>query len=157
MPTRRLARSLLAAAAGLAALAAPAARAQIPPGPSVLVKPADVRWKPDPRAAGAQEAVLVGDPTQGGFYVLRVKVARGSRIAPHTHPDMRYATVLSGTLMLGFGNRFDPAALRPYAAGTLLVIPAHAPHFLSGDKGEAVVQFHGMGPTGSTPVTAATR
>src|SRR3954469_12160577 len=35
---------------------------------------------------------------KGAFYTSRLRLEKGGQVAPHTHPDARYTTVLSGTL-----------------------------------------------------------
>ena len=48
-----------------------------------------------------QVAVLFGDPTKPGVYVVRVKVPSGLKLMPHWHPDeVRTVVVLSGTFLL---------------------------------------------------------
>lgn len=42
---------------------------------------------------------------------LRVHLAAGGRIRPHTHPDERNSTVLKGVLYVGFGRIFDESKL----------------------------------------------
>ena len=51
--------------------------------------PADVKWKDSP-FPGVQTAVISGDPTQPGLYVVRAKYGPGAKVMPHTHPDTRY-------------------------------------------------------------------
>jgi quercetin dioxygenase-like cupin family protein len=149
---RRLARAAAAAAVSLASLAVTPAFAEGTTGPSVDVKPADIQWKADPRAAGLQTAVLSGDPKQAGLYVVRVKIARGAMLKPHTHPDVRYTTVLAGEVLIGFGEAFDVAKMKAYPAGSFLVMPANAPHYVLARDGDVLIQDAGIGPTGSTPV-----
>src|ERR1700744_3464749 len=59
----------------------------------------------------ARLAVLVGDPTQPGPYVVRVKVPKGIKLMPHVHPEDRIYTVISGVFYIGLGTMFDPAKL----------------------------------------------
>ncbi len=117
--------------------------------PTTSVLPGDVAWRPDPRGAGIQVATLSGDPKATGPYVLRVRMEAGSRLPPHRHPDVRFVTVLTGTFLLGFGETFDLAALRPYPAGSLVVIPPGVPHFGLVKEGESITQDNGWGPTGT--------
>ena len=152
MTPRRLAQL---AAAVLAALAAPSALAQNAPAAPVEMKPADVQWKDDARAPGLKMAVMSGDPKQVGLYVVRVKLAKDAKLQPHTHPDVRYTTVLAGEVMLGFGETFDAAKMKAYPAGTLIIFPANSPHYVWSKTGETIIQDVGIGPTGSTPVTAS--
>ncbi len=146
---KRWARNLACAVAAALALV-PTSGAPgdaVPPATSVL--PGDVAWRPDPRGPGIHVATLSGDPRAAGPYVLRVKMTAGSRLPPHRHPDVRFVTVLTGTFLLGFGETFDAAALRPYPAGSLVVIPAGVPHFGQVSEGESITQDNGWGPTGT--------
>jgi quercetin dioxygenase-like cupin family protein len=111
--------------------------------------PADVKWKDSP-FPGVQTAVISGDPTQAGLYVVRAKYAAGSKVMPHTHPDTRYDTVLSGELYFGFGETFDASKAKLYPAGAQITVPANLPHYAWAQSGEAVLQEVGIGPSGTT-------
>jgi hypothetical protein len=68
-----------------------------------------------------QVAVLFGDPTKPGVYVVRVKVPSGLKLMPHWHPDeVRTVVVLSGTFLHGYGERWDEAKLKVHPPGTFL-------------------------------------
>jgi hypothetical protein len=45
-------------------------------------------------------------------------------VRAHTHPDTEVDTVLEGTWYVGMGDKFDAAKLKPYPAGSFIVIPA---------------------------------
>ena len=59
------------------------------------------RWREmGPRAAEytegrADHAVLSGDPSKDGLYVLRLKMPANYKIAAHYHPTTEYVTVIS--------------------------------------------------------------
>ena len=90
----------LAFAAALAGLYGTPAQSE-PPVSDLM--PADVKWKDSP-FPGVQTAVISGDPTQAGLYVVRAKLSPGAKVMPHTHPDTRYDTVLAGEVYFGFGE-----------------------------------------------------
>lgn len=113
--------------------------------------PADIEWK-DSALPGVQTAVISGDPTQAGLYVIRAKLGAGAQVMPHTHPDTRYDTVLSGQIHFGFGDAFDTGNAKLYPAGAQIAVPANAPHFAWVDDGDAVLQEVGIGPSGHVPV-----
>src|SRR5689334_15934045 len=73
----------------------------------VMVRPADIKWGPAPPGlpAGAQIAVLSGDPGKAGPYVLRAKLPDGYKIPPHWHPTDENVTVLKGTFVAGKGEK----------------------------------------------------
>lgn len=115
--------------------------------PVSAVMPADIKWKDAP-IPGVQTAVLAGDPALAGIYVIRAKLEPGAKVMPHTHPDTRYDTVLSGELYFGFGETFDPSNAKLYPAGAQITVPANKPHFAWVKNGEAVLQEVGIGPSG---------
>ena len=103
-----------------------------------------VRWSTPPYYKdGRQRAQLFGDSSQSGAWVDRVKIPAGRRVLAHTHPQDELVTVIEGTWYIGEGERFDPAKLRPYPAGSFIVIPAGTPHFVAANDGVVVVQLSG--------------
>jgi quercetin dioxygenase-like cupin family protein len=103
----------------LAALALPVgALAQSHRDHHATVQPDDLKWSaPAAYAKGAQLAVVKGDPTKEGFYVVRLKVPAGYRIAAHTHPNDENVTVLSGSFNIGTGEVLDTARARRSGPG----------------------------------------
>jgi hypothetical protein len=68
------------------------------------ILPDDVRWQPfEAFPAGVQLAILVGDPSSPGPYVIRVKAPLGAKLLPHQHPEDRVYTVISGVFYIGRG------------------------------------------------------
>ena len=120
--------------------------AELNPAAVVYKLPDQIPWSPVD-ARGAQNAVVVGDPAKPGPYTLRLKFPKGMRIAPHTHPDSREVTILSGTYATGYGEKFDPAALKILPAGSFYTEPANVPHYIEIEE-EVVLQVSGTGPSG---------
>jgi hypothetical protein len=112
-----------------------------------LFRPADIKWKQGPPSfpKGAMVAVLEGDPNKEGPFVLRLKFPDGYRIAPHTHPKTERVTVISGTLYIGMGAKFDRKKGKAMPAGAFGRWAAGMKHF-GWARGETVVQLHGTGP-----------
>jgi quercetin dioxygenase-like cupin family protein len=133
----------------LGLLACSFAHAQDEPAGFARALPDALKWAPNPAAPDAQIAVLLGSPGKAEPYVVRAKFPDGYRIMPHTHPDQRTYTVLSGTWYLGFGDKFDQTKLKAYPAGSAYVLPANTPHFQL-TKGETVIQMNAVGPAGVT-------
>jgi len=76
-----------------------------------------------------ETAVLSGDPEQpGSFYVMRYRVLIACDVPPHWHPEDEHATVISGEISLGLGEKFRADALRPLTAGSYALIPCRQPH-----------------------------
>ena len=135
----------------LAALAlAGAAHAQTtppPPDPAVLAYklPAQIEWKGDPKA-GPLSYVLWGDPTRPGPYAILVKWPPHQMSRPHTHPNARYITVISGTWWVGTGKTYAPEATTPVPAGSVVTHFAQQFHY-DGAKDEPVMlEIVGEGP-----------
>jgi quercetin dioxygenase-like cupin family protein len=118
----------------------------LPPG-FTEVPSTDIKWQPNPNVPGGQMAILLGAPNQVGPLVVRVKMPPNAVVLPHTHPDARTYTVLVGEWKLGFGEKFDPAVLRSYPAGSMYRLPARVPHFQASGSQETIVQIESIGPT----------
>src|SRR2546421_11805817 len=87
-------------------------------GEPTLLLPSAIQWKDGPASLppGAKLAILEGDPTREGPFVMRLKLPDRYRIPPHTHPKTERLTVISGTFRLGMGGKFDENALRAMPA-----------------------------------------
>ena len=113
------------------------------------VLPEDIDWKPFAAfPPSARLAVVVGDPTEPGLYTTRVKVPSGVKLMPHTHPEDRTYTVISGVFYIGLGERFDSEKLKSYPPGAVIVLPGRTPHFHWARSGEYVTQISAIGPLG---------
>lgn len=122
--------------------------------PSVNV--ADIKWGEAPPSLpkGAQIAVISGDPTKDGLYVLRAKFPPNFRIAPHNHPTGEHVTVISGAINFGMGDAFDEKKTNEIKTGGYFEAPAKMNHFVW-TTSETVVQIHGQGPFVITYVNPA--
>ena len=121
------------------------------PGQSVFrsILPEDIEWKPFAAfPAGVRLAVLVGEPSQPGPYVIRVKAPSGTKLMPHKHPEDRIYTVMSGVFYIGLGDRFDADAVKAYPPGSVIVLPGDTWHFHFAKSGEYVTQVTAIGPLG---------
>ena len=113
------------------------------------VLPEDIAWKPFPAfPPSARLAVVVGEPTGPGPYVIRVKLPAGVKLMPHVHPEDRVYTVISGVFYIGLGERFDSAKLEAYPPGSVVVLPGGTPHFHRARSGDYVTQVTAIGPLG---------
>lgn len=91
-------------------------------------------------------AVLEGDPAKEGLFAIRLRLPDGYQIPPHQHGSKNERmTVLSGTLHVGVGDRFDPATTQSFPAGSYGFWPAGTRHYLW-SEGETVVQVYSNGP-----------
>jgi quercetin dioxygenase-like cupin family protein len=107
----------------------------------------EMQWEKGPPLLpeGAQMVVLDGDPGKKGSFTIRLKMPAGYKIPPHTHPAAERVTVISGTVYLGIGEKFDETAGRELKAGDYAVLPAGVPHF-AWSPSEAVLQIDSEGP-----------
>ena len=117
---------------------------------SAGIEPSAVPWQPAPPnlPAGAEVAVLEGNPKSAGLFTLRVRLPKDYLLAPHTHARDERVTVLEGSVQVGFGTRVAAAAdanVRRYPAGSYYVNPAGLPHYISTTE-PAVIQITTTGP-----------
>ena len=124
-------------------------RAQTREPQSFALTPAEMSWTSQgPLAApGMEQLNLVGNPSSPGPYTLRLKFPKGLRIAPHTHPDSREVTILSGVFATGYGDAFDSAKLKVLPAGSFYTEPANVPHYIEIEE-DTILQVSGTGPSG---------
>jgi hypothetical protein len=130
------------------ALAAFAARAGAGPAKpeAVTMSAAEVKFGPAPPTlpAGAELAVLHGDPGKKGAFAIRLKMPDGYKIPPHWHTNDEELTIISGSFLISMGDK---------AGENVHTLDVAAYHFLPGKmhhsaevKGETVVELHGNGP-----------
>jgi quercetin dioxygenase-like cupin family protein len=112
-----------------------------------LYSATSIEWKPGPAAipAGAKMAVLEGDPTKEGTFVVRFQFPEGYHIPAHTHPKTERVTVISGALYLATGESLDRNSAKELPAGSFGYWPAGMKH-AAWSEGETVIQLHGVGP-----------
>jgi quercetin dioxygenase-like cupin family protein len=107
----------------------------------------DIDWEPFPSfPPTARLAVVVGNPSEPGPYVVRVKVPSGVKLMPHRHHEDRVYTVMSGVFYIGLGDAFDEAELQAYPPGAVVVLPGGTSHFHWAKSGEYVTQVTAIGP-----------
>ena len=112
-----------------------------------IVPPQEIKWGPAPTMLppGAEAAVLFGDPSKDGLFVLRLKLPAGYSVAPHTHPVDEVLTVISGTFSMGMGKTVDQGKAQPLPAGSFFALPPGTAHYVFIDE-ETVVQISTVGP-----------
>ena len=134
-------------------MGAGAAAAQAPG--SAAAQP-ELKWGPAPAIfpAGAQMAVLQGNPGGSELFTVRLRMPSGYKIPPHTHPTDEHVTVISGTFRVGMGETFDASKTMALKAGGFVTAPAHAAHYAIA-QGPTIVQVHAMGPFAMTYVNPA--
>lgn len=113
----------------------------------VVLTPEDIKWVDAPASlpAGAKLAVLEGDPKAEGMFAMRLKAPAGYKLPPHWHPGYERVTVISGTFLLGFGEKFDESKMRKLGPGSFFSLPPQTPHFAMVSE-ECVIQLNSVGP-----------
>jgi quercetin dioxygenase-like cupin family protein len=118
----------------------------------VRITPDEVKWIERPGYDGVKFAVISGDPSKPGLYVIRAKFSPGAMTRPHWHPEERLVTVLQGTWYAGEGDAFEPDKTVPLKAGSFMLHPAKAHHFDGAKDEEVIVQIVGIGPSATNLV-----
>jgi quercetin dioxygenase-like cupin family protein len=125
--------------------------ADLDPAAVAFTLPDKIEWK---QGARSQQAVLAGDPSKPGLYVVMVKWLPGGMSRPHFHPNDRFITVLKGTWWVGTGAKFDPDSTVPMPAGTFVTHFGKQVHYDGAKDEETVLLITGQGPATSTPAEA---
>jgi hypothetical protein len=130
--------------------------AELNPAAVIYKLPDQIPWGPV-NAAGAQSAVVVGDPTKPGFYAVYNKWTKGNHFShPHFHPNDRYIVVLQGTWWVGSGSKFDPEqGTTSMPAGSFVTHFGKHVHWDGAKDEDAVLLIMGEGPATATEVEQA--
>jgi quercetin dioxygenase-like cupin family protein len=112
-----------------------------------------MQWTAGPSTlpAGVRLTVIEGDPRETGPFTMRLLFPAGTRVAPHFHPGIEHATILSGVVSFGVGKAFDAKGLRRVPVGGFWMMPAGVPHFGIVEE-DTIIQAHGIGPWQTTYV-----
>jgi hypothetical protein len=113
-----------------------------------IVVPADkVQWGPAPPVlpAGAQIAVLEGNPAEKGPLTLRLKLPANYNIPAHWHSMPERVTVLSGSFHVGMGDKLDRQKSQTLEPGGFVFLPSMMRHF-AWTSAPTVVQLNLEGP-----------
>ena len=143
------ARWVLASAVGILMLAASAAvpAANEPESEAVVMNAKSIRWAAAPPSLpkGAKVAVLYGNPSASGRYVMRLWLPAKYHIPLHYYAAPQQLTVVSGTLYVADDATYSKKYARAVSAGGFAFLPASAHQFVF-TKRATVVEIHGAGP-----------
>jgi anti-sigma factor ChrR (cupin superfamily) len=104
----------------------------------------DLKWTPIIK--GCDLAAVEGNPeAEGQPFVIRFRCTDGAKVPAHWHPTDENLTVLKGAFLVGMGDNFDESKLQTMNVGNFILMPKEMHHFAL-NKGETIVQLHGMGP-----------
>jgi hypothetical protein len=104
-------------------------------------------WKEAPPGlpAGAKMAVLAGDPGKEGIFTVRLQTPAGYQIRPHWHPTEEMLTIISGSVGVGAGERFDTSRGTVLRRGGFADLPAEHRHYAWTTE-PSVIQITSPGP-----------
>ena len=111
--------------------------------------PKDITWVDNP--GGSCVAVLRGDPTKPGPYILLNKWSAHHMSHPHYHPNDRFITAISGTWWVGTGTKFDPDSTVPLPVGSFVTHFAKQIHYDGAKDGDTILEIVGEGPATAIP------
>jgi quercetin dioxygenase-like cupin family protein len=112
----------------------------------IFVQPDQIEWKEaHPLLPGAYTAVVFGDPKKSGLYVIRLKLPANYQVPPHRHSQDEYITIISGSLNVGIGNKFDRSTSTFLPIEGSIFIPNNISHF-AWTTDEMIMEIHAMGP-----------
>ncbi|MFL6726937.1 MAG: cupin domain-containing protein [Sphingomicrobium sp.] len=102
--------------------------------------------------AGAKMAVVSGDPSKAGDFVIRAKFPANYAVPPHSHPgDETVRVVSAGQLSYGMGDKLDRANVGSLTKGYHVTMAAGMNHYVfTTDPVE--IQVSGKGPFAITYV-----
>jgi len=122
----------------------------------IIVMPETLKWTDGPASLppGAKFAVIDGDPKVAALFAMRIWLPAGFKIQPHWHPAEEHVTVISGSFLMGLGDKFEDNKLQVIPVGGFAVMKTGTRHFAM-TKEESIIQLHGMGPWGINYVNPA--
>jgi hypothetical protein len=126
-----------------------ASAADLDPKAISIKFPDDIKWVANP--GGSETAVLSGDPSKPGLYVVLNKWKAHHNSKPHSHPNDRFITVISGTWWVGTGTDYNPDSLKPVPAGSFVTHYGNEVHYDGAKDEDTILQIVGIGPATATP------
>ncbi len=140
--SRAGARLLIAAAVPIFGLAASPAIAQ----DHVIMTANEIELQANPDAPFPGEmAVLAGDPSQPGPFVIRFRVSAGTVMTSHSHSSAQHITVLAGKARVAFGPSAEEATAKEVGPGGFVLEPADTFHTIWVDE-DLEADLFGIGP-----------
>jgi hypothetical protein len=96
--------------------------------------------------AGAKLAVVKGDPSKTGDFVVRAKLPANYTVPPHHHPTDEVVRVMgAGTLSYGMGDKLNPSSAGSLTKGYHVTMAANMNHWVTTTE-PLEIQVSGQGP-----------
>jgi quercetin dioxygenase-like cupin family protein len=116
----------------------------------VIASVNDAQWgaAPPMLPAGAQIALLAGNPTKAVPYTIRLKFPAHYAIPAHSHPTDENVVVVSGALSFGMGDKLvhDAEKNKALTTGGFALMPAGMNHYAFTADQETTIVLYGLGP-----------
>jgi mannose-6-phosphate isomerase-like protein (cupin superfamily) len=116
----------------------------------VIASANDVHWgaAPPMLPAGAEIAVLAGNPMQAVPYTIRLKFPAHYVIPAHSHPTDENVIVVAGALTFGMGDKVISAGgkNKTLTTGGFALMPAGMNHYAFTTAQETTIVLYGQGP-----------
>ena len=98
--------------------------------------------------AGAEIAVLAGNPMAASPYTIRLKFPAHYQIPAHSHPTDENVVVVSGALTFGMGDKLrkDGSSNKTLRPGGFALMPANMNHFAYSGQEPTTIVLYGQGP-----------
>jgi len=78
-------------------------------------------------------------------FTVRIKFPAGTQVPAHWHSAIEHVTVMSGTLNMGVGDKFDESKAMRLPVGSISIMQPKTTHFAFFNE-ETILQVHGVGP-----------
>ena len=111
----------------------------------IMLDPSELVWKDLPSLPGVKIAVIEGPLDQAVPIMFRLKFPPNFKVMPHWHPGIEHITIISGTLNMGIGDKFDMSKTRPLSTGSVSVMQPKTNHYVWTSE-ETIGQVHSIGP-----------
>jgi hypothetical protein len=112
----------------------------------MMVAPGELKWTDVASLpAGAKLAVIEGPLNEAVPFTFRLRFPANYQIPAHWHPAIEHVTVITGTFNMGMGDKLDRSKTKALSAGGAAIMQPKTNHF-AWNKGETIVQVHGVGP-----------
>lgn len=128
-------------------------RLELPPGTvQHAVRFDSTPWWPCPPTMppGCELFVLEGDPQAEDLYGVRLRLAEGFHLPPHSHPKDERVTVLAGRVAVAFGKEAKRETAQVFGPGDYYVNARGAVHSVWVEA-PAVLQLVSVGPWKTVP------
>lgn len=120
----------------------------------IIITPDKIQWIQGPGILppGAAYAVLEGSLNGKENLTLRVKLPPNYQVKSHFVSALERVTVLSGSINVGTGDKFDLQSGTSLPAGSFIVMPANKHYYVWTSSEETIIQISAQGPWSVTYV-----